>query len=144
MLLTQDWETTQKQKKTFSRIKALGVFVCMIMCMWEWVCVSIKALQKAEYSDFCIFTKFGTHFFPYSVFSVLRQNCILRNIKHMTKLTKQTKYGVLGPINGVPKFRFRLLLVTPSLTFSPFNSMIQWEDPEPKNRSSNVLVGSSG
>jgi len=44
-----------------------------------------KALWKAEYSDYRIFAKFGTRFFPYSVF---RQNRILRNTKHMAKLTK--------------------------------------------------------
>jgi len=52
--------------------------------------VVTKGLRKAENSDFCIFAKFGTRFFCilYSIFSVLRQNCILQNTKHNTEFSK--------------------------------------------------------
>ncbi len=53
----------------------------------------IKALQKAEFSEFRIFAKIETRFIMYSAFSILRQNQILRNTKHMTKLMKMTKNG---------------------------------------------------
>jgi len=74
------------------------------MCQWGQHIV-FKALRKAEYSDFHIFAKFGTHFFLYSVYSVLCQNRILQNTKHMTKLTKQTKLTKLNFFR--PKMRPR-------------------------------------
>jgi hypothetical protein len=53
------------------------------------------ALRKVENSDCCIFAKFGTRFFriPYSVFSVLCQNRILRNMKQNAEYSKPLFLG---------------------------------------------------
>jgi len=60
----------------------------------------IKALQKAKFSEFRIFAKIETRFIMYSAFSILRQNQILQNTKHMTKLMKMTKIGSKNPVFG--------------------------------------------
>jgi len=41
-------------------------------------------MRKAEYSDFCIFAKFKTHFIQYfpKIRDLFRQNCIF--VKHET------------------------------------------------------------
>ncbi len=64
--------------------------------------VKVKALQKAEYSDFCIFAKFRTCFLPYvySVYRILRHNqkfgisqkILIFGIKCLTSFLEQ-KWG---------------------------------------------------
>jgi len=78
----------------------------------------INGLQKAEYSDYCIFAEFGTHFFPSSVFCFFRIVSKSSN-QNFTKIRKLTKQNILGPKMAIFLSKHLFLGLNPFLGQKP-------------------------